>query len=1090
MRKAKGPDASWSLATPVSAPGSKKITPNFTTPKADTFQYLEGPDGSTWYATCKYDTETRELEGGYATEQILKGYTFTIYDSDFKEVGTVSDVITLEGNENRCAQVSLDVAVTKKFFNYDNNYEVMVTWAMNTPDYTVNTRTKVYSIGKAHDGEYDTPIAVIPGMPVDVINLSTNSWSEDFFITFLTEKNPDPNAEYPEYIDYLAQFYQVLTTYTKAGSNGEASPINVHETQMLCLPGDQMSTPSMLSKNIDGKLTLIYTQYEKSLFIDPSGMGGNEDLTPDNRLIIDVEQLNDNYPRTFDKICSTSIETSRRSDDPNVLYTFYGIGTLGYDADADFTHYSEDGSPCFVVTIDEYLINDDDNYNSSYYVYNSKGERIKTISEDTFNFANLSDVPGFEPQTMFIHTGDEMIFEFVDLYSAKRITEVDQMYRGYPLTLSIDRVSTGHGYAYAVASGFGDYDEDGNLFAPLLWLDMDGELIRVDNIPAGQGVELAQIYVTQTALSPFVFNTDSDIEYMMLVKRRVNPEDIALREEFLIATVKEGPIHTFLPDDDKGDIFRVFLMGTDDKKLVIAYSLDDALTAESYTLPFTKFQGGKGTSEDPYLIATAGDFCQIHNYPSAHYRLTADIDCSGTKIPMTAYFTGSINGMHHSVSNVYIESSKRAALFGDAQNASFKDIDFYDCTVELNGSGDAALLCVNPIETTFDNINVRRLKVFGDTFDGCFGGIVGKAFTRSNITGCQVADADINLPKGNTVGGIAGELRTSSAIKSSAFIGNIVANNTLGGIVGTTTTGDEVVSDCHVDASLKARNTVGGIAGFLNRSTVTRCYVEGSIEVTEPSRWTNALAAGGIAGELEGDWEHKSNTPVTKNLIGLTEIKYPKLTIKESYPHQLATVHRVVGRTSYNAEPEVDHYDENDNPVYKDKVVYEYGVQDNLVTDNLACIDPDFLEKTVEGTSINKNDIDVDMLKEKLGFAYGTNYDAPWSLNAWNAWDPMLYFENMVYLTSSNVTVAEGDVFMMEIAIVSRERYSAEEIMDGFLCEFNDKVIEMTGNMQYADNLMQIEFRAIAEGRTKVNVSILSGNATCRVIVKNPSSGV
>ncbi len=1090
MRTAKGPAAAWSQAGPIAADGARKISPSFSTPGADTFQYLEGPDGTTWYATCKYETEPHELEGGMVTEHLLKGYSFTIYDNNFNEVGTVTDAIKFEDDETRCAQAQLDVVVTQKFFNFDSKYEVMVALAMNTPDYTVNTRTVVYSIGGERSGEYDIPVSVIPGMPVDAINLASNPWVEEFFITFLTEKTPDPNVEYHEYIDFLSQYYQVLTTYTKAGSSGGATVIKEKEIPMLCLPGDQMSTPTMLSKNVDGRLTLTYARYEKSLFIDPSGMGGNEDLTPDNRLLIEVEQLNDNYPKSFDTVYTTSIETSRRNDNPDVLYTFYGIGTLNYDDDVDFEHYSADGTPCFVVTVDEYLISDDDNYNSSYYVYDSKGNRIKTLAEDTFNFASLSDVPGYEPQTMFIHTGDEMIFEFVDLYSANSVCNVDQMYRGYPLTLTIDRVSTGRGYAYAIASGYGDYDEEGNLSAPLLWIDMEGELIRVDKIPAGQGVELAQIYVSQDALSPFVFNTDKDIEYMMLVKRRVNPEDVALREEFLIATVKDGAINTFLPDEEKGEISTVYLFGTDNKKLVIAYSLDNAVTADSYDLPFSKFEGGKGTAEDPYLIATAGDLCQIHNYPSAHYRLTADIDCAGTKVPMTDYFTGSIDGKNHTISNLHIKSSRKTGLIANAQYASFKDFDFFDCSMELSGGNDAALLCVNPIECTFDNINVRRLRVYGDKFDGLFGSIVGKAFTRSKITGCMVADAEINLPKGNTVGGIAGELRTSSDIKSSAFIGNIVADNTLGGIVGTTTTGDEVISDCHVDASLKAKNTVGGIAGFLNRSTVTRCYVEGSIEVSEPNRWTKALAAGGIVGEMEGDWQHKSDTPVSKNLIGLTELKYPVLTIQESYPHQLATVHRVVGRTSYNAEPEVDHYDASGNPVYKDKVIYEYGVKDNLVLDNIACIDPDFLEKTVEGTSINKNEIDVDLLSEKLGFAYGTDNKAPWSLHAWNAWDPMLYFENIVYLPGNSITVTEGDVFQIEIAIVSREQFTEDEVMDGFICEFNDKVLEMTGNKHFADNLLQIEFKAIAEGRTRVNLSILNGNSSCSVIVKNPASGV
>lgn len=997
----------WS--SPEILGAQKRIAPYHTTKPSDSFQYLYGPDGTEWFALCDYDVETIELECGYATENLIKGYTYTIYDNKFNEIGSIHDVITFEEGETRCAQTMLDVTVTKKFFNLDNNYEVMVSLSMNTVDYTVNTRTKVYSLGKKKDGECDMPLAVIAGYPVDAINLAKDAWSEDYYITFLTEEQPDPD-NYDNYIDYLTACNQVLTTYKKSGYNGEPTVVNEHKISQMKLPGDQMTSPMMLTKDVDGKFTMIYAQYEKSFFTDPTGMGGDESMVPDNRLVIDVYQLNtDNYPATVDLINSTKVEAIQAEEGSDVLYTFYGIGNLMYADDVDFKHYSADGTPCFVVSVDEYKISDDDHYNSTYCVYNSNGERIKTIAKNTYDFVMMSDIAGFEPQAMFIHAGDEMVFEFVDLYSAKTVTEVDQAYRGYLLTTSIDRVASKNGYDYAVALGNGLADEDGSTFAPVCWIDKNGGLIRLDKIPTGQNIEMAQIYITGTALSPYVFNTDPDIEYMILVKRRVNGNDQGLREELLIATVDKGAIHTFLPDSKKGDLRTIYLMEGKNPELIVAYYDNHKFTADIYNLPFTKFAGGEGTLDNPYLIATAGDLQQIKSDVNAHYKLVSDIDCAGISFNRIDNFSGSLNGDGHTISNLNLSGSGKVGMFGTCTNATFKNLNFYNCSMALEGDSEAAIITTSAMNCNIENIKIWGLNVSGDNFAGIFGSIAGRLWTTSNISLCEVSGADINLPSCAEVAGIVGEIRTGTNINACSFSGNISAASTVGGIVASTTTGDEKISNCHVDASLKAKHTVGGIVGFLNRSKVTSNYVEGTIEVTEPSKWRNKeLAAGGIAGELEGDLQGTGTVPIVNNVIGITSITYPKLTITEAWPHQLATVHRVVGRSSYNAEPEYDEVDSNGNPIYKKKVKYEEGVINNIVVSDLAVIDNDFAEKTIEGTTVNRDEITTDYLTQQLDFQFGDSADAPWDSQAENAYDPSLYFEKMGNDDNAVESIAAG----------------------------------------------------------------------------------
>ena len=1068
---------------------ARVAAPDFTTPSTDGFQYLYGPDGSQWYATSTYDVELKELEGGFTTERLIKGYSFTIYDSKFNEIGTIHDVVDFKEGETRCAQVMLDVTVTKKFFNYDNNYEVMVSLSMNKADYTVDTRTKVYSLGAAKDGEYDTPLTVIPGYPVDAVNAAIDKWSEDFFITFLTEIQPDPDGDYPEYIDFLAGYKQVMTTYRKAGMNGEATVLHTHEIPMLNLPGDQMSSPMMLCKNVDGKFTAIYAQYEKSLFIDPSGMGGNEDLTPDNNLVIDVYQLPASYSKELEHLSTTRIATLQNDEDDNVLYTFYGIGNLLYDRDVDYEHFSTDGRPSFIVSVDEYLISDDDNYNSSYYVYDADGNRTNTIARNTFNYVALSDLPGHEPQMMFIHTLDDMTFEFVDVYSCRQVMEIDQMYKDFTLSTSVDRVATADGYRYAIAFGNGIVDDNDDLFAPVGWFDMNGEMIRTDMIPMGQGVELVQPYISGDALSPYVFNTDGKIEYMLLVKRRVDGNDAGLREELVISTVEDGAIHTFLPDENKGVISTVYLIGGNDPQLILAYANDNRCIADAYALPFTCFAGGNGTEKDPYLIATAGDLQLMHRNPNAHYRLSADIDCGGISVARTDDFTGSLDGGGYTISNLALYGADNNALFGMSQEATFKNLNFYNCSMAPEGFGESALLASTAINCRFDNVHVRRLNVNSGNFTGTYGSIAGRVWMNSVISECEVTGADINIPASENAGGIAGEIRTGSVLRSCAFMGSMTTDNTLGGIVGTTSTGDETITNCHVDANLKAKHTVGGIVGFLDRSKVSQNYVEGTIEVTEPSKWTKALSAGGIAGELQGDWEGNANVPVTKNLVGVSSIIFPELDITPDYPHQLATVHRVVGRTSYNAEPEILDYDQDDKPIYKDEVVYEQGILENLVLSDLACIDADFDGKSMEGTSIDKYEIDTDMLEEKLGFAYGTKADAPWNLMAWYDYDPSLYYENMLYIPCQKLTVEKGETFDIELVLLTRMPMTEDEVLGAFMCEYNEDLLELTGDMTFDGKKMTIGMHAIEKGRARFTASLMSGTASCQIAITENEVG-
>ncbi|MDE5850842.1 MAG: hypothetical protein K2H38_11925, partial [Muribaculaceae bacterium] len=167
----------------------KRVNAHFTSPTSDIFEYLYAPDGSIWYAVTTFDTE--EIKYEYYTDYEKKGFTITFYDSKFNEIGKIRDKIEFQENETRCVQVSLGSQITQKFFNYDSNYEVLVSLFMNTPECVTQSRTLAYSISNLGEGENSTPIKVLPGYPIDEVNCAKDKWSEDFYFTFLTEEQPD-----------------------------------------------------------------------------------------------------------------------------------------------------------------------------------------------------------------------------------------------------------------------------------------------------------------------------------------------------------------------------------------------------------------------------------------------------------------------------------------------------------------------------------------------------------------------------------------------------------------------------------------------------------------------------------------------------------------------------------------------------------------------------------------------------------------------------------------------------------------------------------------------------------------------------------
>ena len=301
------------------------------------------------------------------------------------------------------------------------------------------------------------------------------------------------------------------------------------------------------------------------------------------------------------------------------------------------------------------------------------------------------------------------------------------------------------------------------------------------------------------------------------------------------------------------------------QRRVSASSLDEQNDLSSVT-----FEGGTGTPEDPYQIATAEQLDAIRNNLGASYVLVNDIDLSnyGNWIPIgdssSSGFTGTLDGNGHSIQNMTITSSglDYSAFIGSALNATVKNLSLTNVDIEVSDThcvagiiGSAVDNCIIESCSVSGNIRVTTARV-----ELLIGGIVGSFANTSDNSGyypsisnsVNRAAITVDGPDFTTLlscGGIAGY--SNATISSCDNYGEIhsISDNSIfaGGIVG----------DCSASViSCKNFGTVYGqsnketytVAGIAGRASVSYCVNSGSVHGHSQSGFSYGGNATGING--------------------------------------------------------------------------------------------------------------------------------------------------------------------------------------------------------------------------------------------------
>lgn len=553
---------------------------------------LDAPGGEVWSYAAYFDYEQIPADpdnGIYYTDYILRHYTFDIFDAERNPVGRVSAPMEYADDEQRVGSIDIAPAVSRNFFNTDDKIEIVVGMSVNTKQPGMNRyRSVVYSVdpSKSDPDAPDTPVFTFDRLVGDIVEgPDTFDGRDNFFVTFLEDYYPDTdiNGEETTFWDYICAAKVDLTIYSRAKDASGPREIGKRSVPLLQLPGDQESTPFMMSFVRDGKMRFVVSSLQEPIwerYDDPI----NSEMVQRAGNKLNVEFLTAT-PDALVEDHTVSIDIEKDESDPRCIASFYGVGDLRYMDDLLYdAPCASAGRPALLMTRSNYNPSSD-NSSPSYFLYDHEGKLVHELSLYCDAAIPMSDIEGFEPQVMFMNNENgAYVLRFVDLYSGKERfsmgseVEIDPADGMESLLLNMDRTPEGDSYKYAVEMALAEMTDDGNLLIRVLWLDDKGEIDRVDRINTGRGVQYGKLYIERDALRPESFHSDSAHEYLVLVKRGSAGDE--LTEELLLAQPvseenPEGKTLLHLVPEDRGALSGIIPdLGCKNPTLTVYYFKD------------------------------------------------------------------------------------------------------------------------------------------------------------------------------------------------------------------------------------------------------------------------------------------------------------------------------------------------------------------------------------------------------------------------------------------------------------------------------------------------------------------------------------
>lgn len=1048
------------LATVGNAPMRIGDTPT-NAASGEAYGWVTSPDASNWYFTQDITSRDSVYSEDY-TAHFHESSVITLFDNNHKQVGSFS--VKVPEGWKHVTDITPYGPVTKKLFDRDENSNEILVEFHDAFKGSNKYLTRAYDI---NTGEIKFEMEGT-GLVFD----ASKGW-DSYQRLIMTHESDEKYS-----IDVIAPPANGQNKWTVEHTFNFAIDNRITYLQGSCFN----------CMNVDGTPYYVLAQYDKP-FTNTDVDDGSKDVKqePNNFLVLRT------LDKKFDKVDSIRVSIDAPEGIP---YRSAAFGLFGNN-DLSKGYFSNSGKLNYVVGLYDYVPSLDGDL-ISYAVYDSENGKLKDICDKVTSNKRglLNTIHGKSEQMWFLQTigtseGSGQQIQLVDVPSCEKVGVLPQSIDGNAISSNFDRYPTtanAQGYQYVIALSQAQSNEAGEVLAPIAWVNPDRTIDHVDRLNLGLKAENFTPLINSTSLNPYLFNTDDDMEYVYIAKKRredgSNKIDNVLEVSKLDGTVLKSwrgdDTHVFekasfpvMNDLGKRQMFVVF-NDTENNKYDMNF----------YDLPFTKFErGGKGTVEDPYLISTTGDFQQLALEPDKNYKMVADIDMSKAAQWWTPVknFTGSLDGDGHTIYNLGVKTTEdHTGLFGTLDlNGIAKNLIFVNPIVEVTNTNQFAGVLAGETNYTYDGkgkaTNVDSIFVYGAKIAGedqmfiAAGGLVGSANLKTKINNCSF-QGEITLPNSENVGGIVGQTRSGSSVNACYANVNATAKTVLGGIVGIAGTPHDYCkfTNCEVRGQLTAENAVGGFVGDNYFNEISNVVSHADIVATKKSAW-NGYDAGGIIGVMES--ARKDDSGFAKNCVFDGSVKVLQDGEEINAP---ATVHQIAGKTIAD-----DEYSAGETPAK------ETRLSGNYTTNNVGSTDA----TSVDGAYKAAKEMGKDFFTG-MGYAYGSSLAEPWKEDGSKI--PTLYFNNIAKafaVSADDVTVGTTDegAAVVKVSVYGLENPDLESDLE---------VVSSTPNAAVSlgethGNSIDLIIKGKKQGGAVVTVNFGEFSATIHVtVLKNFVSGI
>ena len=251
----------------------------------------------------------------------------------------------------------------------------------------------------------------------------------------------------------------------------------------------------------------------------------------------------------------------------------------------------------------------------------------------------------------------------------------------------------------------------------------------------------------------------------------------------------------------------------------------------------SSFGGGKGTEDEPYIIATAKQFARLtlnvangNSYAGKYFKLTSDIDLASRQwTPVgsaSTPFAGTFDGQFHKISNLYISQNTTTytGLFG-YNTGTIKNLIISSGNVTGYRYTGAVAGFNSGLIRNCENASTVNGNAFTAGIVGHNTGTVSGCSNSANVFGTEYTSGIVAY----NYTGTTTDIEYKGEIADCYNTGYISGVSYSGGIAGALMGEGGSLKNAYNSGTVVGRTNSGAIAGYNNRAIVSNChYLEGS----------------------------------------------------------------------------------------------------------------------------------------------------------------------------------------------------------------------------------------------------------------------